>query len=122
MTYIEEYYKYLTKNPDKANHKILVVYKKLLEDLKKPQKVSFFNKITEEEETHIYVFNEKKGKLPIEFIERYCKHSKGKWAGKPVKLELWQKAVIEAVFGFVDKDTGLRKYKKVLLFVARKKW
>ena len=120
MTNIEKYYKYLLKNPDKTNHKVLVTYKKLVDDIKKPRKVSFFNEITEEQETHTYIFDERKGNLPIQFIERFCKHSKGKWAGQPVILELWQKALIEAVYGFVDKDTGLRKYKKVVLYVARK--
>lgn len=120
MNYVEEYYQYLLKNPDKANHKILVTYKKLVDDIHKPKTVTFYNEITEENETHTYVFDENKGKLPISFIEQFCKHSKGKWAGKPVILELWQKAIIQSAFGFVDKETGLRKYKKVLLFVARK--
>lgn len=120
MSYIEKYYKFLLDNPDKANHKVLVTYKKLVDDLKKPQEVSFFNEITEEYETHTYVFDEKKASRPIEFIERFCKHSKGKWAGQPVKLELWQKALIQAAFGFVDQETRLRKYRKVLFFVARK--
>lgn len=35
-------------------------------------------------------------------------------------LELWQKAFIQALFGFVDKETGLRKYKKGILDVGRK--
>lgn len=120
MTYIEEYYNWLVKNPDKANHKVLVTYKKLADDVKKPREVTFFNKITEEMETHTYIFNEELANRPIIFIEKYCKHSKGKWAGKPVKLELWQKALIQSAFGFVDNETYLRKYKKVLLFVARK--
>lgn len=120
MTYIEQYYQYLLKNPDRANHKILVTYKKLVQDIYNPKKISFFNPINGENEEHIYVFDEKKGNLPIEFIERFCKHSKGKWAGQSVILELWQKAQIQAAFGFVDKETRLRKYKKVLVFVARK--
>ena len=120
MTYIEEYYEFLKKNPNYACKKILVTYKKLVTDLHTPKKVKFFNEITEEEEEHTYIFNEQKGILPIEFIERFCKHSKGKWAGKPVVLELWQKAMIQAAYGFVDEETGIRKYKKVLLFVARK--
>ena len=120
MTYIEEYYRWLVDNPEKANHKVLVTYKKLVDDLKKPKEVSFFNAITEENETHTYIFNERKGNLPIEFIERFCKHSKGKWAGKPVTLELFQKAFIQALFGFVDKETGIRKYKKGALFIGRK--
>lgn len=120
MTYIEKYYQYLLDNPEKACHKVLVTYKKLVDDLKKPRTVSFFNAITEETETHTYIFNEKRGNLPIQFIELFCKHSKGKWAGKPVKLELFQKAFIQALFGFVDKDTGIRKFKKGALFIGRK--
>lgn len=120
MTYIEEYYQFLLKNPDKACHKVLVTYKKLVQDIYNHKQVSFFNEITEEKETHTYVFDEKKGNKPIVFIEKYCRHSKGKWAGKPVKLELFQKAFIQALFGFIDKDTGIRKYKKGALFIGRK--
>lgn len=120
MSYIEEYYEWIKSNPKKANKKVTLVYKKLVDDIKHPKTVSFFNKLTQEDETHTYVFNEKKGLRPIHFIEKYCKQSKGKWAGKAIKLELWQKAFIEAAFGFVDKDTGLRKYTKAALFVARK--
>jgi len=120
MTCIEEYYQFLLKNPDKAPHKVLITYKKLVQDIYNPKQVSFFNEITEENETHTYIFDLQKANRPIEFIERFCKHSKGKWAGKPVILELWQKAFIQALFGFVDKETGLRKYKKGILFVGRK--
>lgn len=120
MTYIEEYYQFLLKNPDKACYKVLTTYKKLVKDLYNPKQVSFFNEITEEKETHTYIFNEQKANRPINFIEKFCKHSKGKWAGKPVTLELWQRAFIQALYGFVDKETGLRKYKKGILFVGRK--
>jgi phage terminase large subunit-like protein len=56
----------------------------------------------------------------IEFIENFCKHSKGKWGGKPIDLELWQQAFIAATFGFIHKIDGTRKYREVLLVVARK--
>lgn len=56
----------------------------------------------------------------IDFIQTFCKHSKGQWAGKPVILELWQKAITAALFGFVDRNTGLREYKQLILIVARK--
>lgn len=67
-----------------------------------------------------YIFDEKKANHAIDFIERYCKHSKGKWAGKPVVLEVWQKAILSALFGFIDKNTGLRQYRELILIVARK--
>ena len=120
ITYIEEYYQFLLKNPDKACKKILLVYKKLIQDIYKPKIISFYNEATEEEETHTYVFDLKKANRPIEFIEKYCRHSKGKWARQPIKLELWQKATIQAIFGFVDKDTRIRKYIKAALFIGRK--
>ena len=120
MTYIEEYNNWIKANPNKVNKKIKIIYKKLVDDIANPKTISFFNELTEEEETHTYIFDEKKANRPIEFIERFCKHSKGKWAGKPVILELWQKAFIQALFGFVDSETGLRKYQKSILFVARK--
>mgnify|MGYP001143954807 FL=1 len=120
MTYIEEYYNKISSGEIIACKKIKAVYKKLVNDLKKPKKVSFLNKITDEIEEHTYIFDEKKANRPIQFIEKYCKHSKGKWAGKPVILELWQKAHIQALYGFVDKETGLRKYRKFVLFVGKK--
>ena len=120
MTYIEEYYNKISSGEIVACKKIKSVYKKLVNDLKKPKTVSFLNKITDEIEEHTYIFDEKKANRPIQFIERYCKHSKGKWAGKPVILELWQKAHIQALYGFIDKETGLRKYRKFVLFVGKK--
>lgn len=120
MNNIEEYYDWIIHNPNKVDKKVTKVYKKLVENIKKPQVVSFFNKTTGEIEEHTYVFDDEKAKRPVEFIEKYLKQSKGVWNGKPLKLELFQKAFIEALFGFVDKETGLRKYKKAILFVARK--
>ena len=117
---IEKYYEYLLENPKKANKKILAVYKKLVDDIKTPKTIEYVNKQTGEIETTTYIFDPEKAMRPIRFIESMCKHSKGKWAGKPVKLELWQKAHIEATYGFVDEETGLRKYRKVVIFVAKK--
>ena len=55
----------------------------------------------------------------IDFIERYCHHSKGKVGGQPVRLELWEKAMLAAIFGFVDMD-GNRQYREALLIVGKK--
>ncbi|WP_230197974.1 terminase large subunit [Megasphaera massiliensis] len=35
-------------------------------------------------------------------------------------MELWQKAATAALFGFVDRKTGLREYRQLILIVARK--
>jgi phage terminase large subunit-like protein len=120
MTYIEEYYEWITKNPKKTCNKIKTIYARIVDDIKTPRQVSFFNKVTGETENHTYIFDEKKSLKCINFIEKYCRQSKGQWNGKPLKLELFQKAFLQTLFGFVDKDTGLRKYRKAIFFVARK--
>ena len=55
----------------------------------------------------------------IEFAENYCCHSKGKMAGKKVVLELWEKAYLASVYGFVDIE-GNRKHQRVVLIVGKK--
>ena len=119
MTFIEEYYNFLLENENYANKKVLATYRKLVNDLKGVE-VEYYNEISEEIEKRKFIFDEKRANRPIEFIEKFCKHSKGKWAGKPVLLELWQKAFIQAVYGFIDEETRLRKYKKAILFIGRK--
>ena len=56
----------------------------------------------------------------LEFVENFCRHSKGRMGGQPFILELWQKALVAATFGIVHKISGLRKYQEVVLIVARK--
>ena len=67
-----------------------------------------------------YFFDDKRANHAITFIEKFCKHSKGKWGGKPVILELWQKAFIEAVYSFKMSETTFDRFKKVILLIARK--
>jgi len=66
-----------------------------------------------------FVFNEEVGNRPIEFIEAFCCHSKGKWARQPVRLELFQKAKIQLAFGWLDKD-GFRRFREVVDIRGRK--
>lgn len=60
----------------------------------------------------------------IRFIETQCKHFEAPYAGRPFLLELFQKAFIEALFGFqiYDKEIGrwVRKYQDALYLVGRK--
>lgn len=63
-------------------------------------------------------FDEALANRPIEFIERFCRQSQGE-RGKPIRLEPFQKALLQAAFGFVD-DFELRRYQEVLLIIGRK--
>jgi phage terminase large subunit-like protein len=67
-----------------------------------------------------YVFDEARAERPIAFIERFCKHSKGEWAGRGITLELFQKSYIQALYGFIDRDTGCRQYRESFFLVGRK--
>ena len=117
---IQKYNEWIKNNPGRVNIKIKAVYDKLLNDLLHGKTVEYINKETGEVTSVDYIYDSKKAERPIYFMEHFCHHSKGKWSGKPVVLELWQKAAIEAAYGFVDKETGFRKYKKIVIYVAKK--
>ena len=106
MNHITEYSQKIESGEIKASRRIKAVYSRLA--------------ATVTEKGGQYVFDENKAQRPIAFIERFCKHSKGEWAGKPVRLELFQKAYMEALFGFVDRETGYRKYRESFFLVGRK--
>lgn len=63
-------------------------------------------------------FNEKKANKAIKFIENFCHHSEGR--SDILHLELWQKAIVSAIFGIMDKTTGYRQFREVFIIVARK--
>ena len=63
-------------------------------------------------------FNEKKANKAIKFIENFCHHSEGR--SDLLHLELWQKAIVSAIFDVMDKTTGYRQFREVFIIVARK--
>ena len=67
-----------------------------------------------------YIFDEARASRPIAFIERFCKHSKGEWAGQSISLELFQKAYIQALYGFIERSSGCRQYRESFFLVGRK--
>lgn len=105
---IIEYYNKIESGEIIVGFKVKRIYKKLVDDIVSSVGVG------------VYEYNSERANHAIEFVENFCKHSKGKWGGKPIALELWQKAFIAAAFGFVHKIDGTRKHREVLLVVARK--
>jgi len=65
-------------------------------------------------------FSEEQGEYVINFIETFCKHYQGEHAGELVKLELFQKAFIQALFGWLEKETNRRRFREYFFEVARK--
>lgn len=66
-----------------------------------------------------YIFNQQKANRAINFIEKFCRHNKGKLAPGKLVLSLWQKAFVSCLFGIMGKD-GKRQFREVALFVGRK--
>lgn len=66
-----------------------------------------------------HFYSPKRANHIIEFAENFCKFSKGATGGQPVRLELWEKAHLAAVFGFVDIN-GNRQCRESLFIVGKK--
>ncbi|HHO6173557.1 TPA: terminase large subunit [Staphylococcus aureus] len=65
-----------------------------------------------------WVFDEELAHRPIRFIEKFCKPSKG--SKRQLVLQPWQHFIIGSLFGWVHKETKLRRFKEALIFMGRK--
>lgn len=100
---IEDYNNVLQSGQIKSCKKLKAVYQHLTKNIQHPGK---------------YHFDQKEADRAVTFIETFC--CIPKMRGTPrFKLELWQKALVEATFGFVD-DQNHRQYREVFLFIGRK--
>lgn len=64
-------------------------------------------------------FDEKAGERAVRWIEKFCRHHKGEWAGKPLVLEPWQRFIVMCLFGWKRRD-GTRRFRKAWIEVPRK--
>jgi phage terminase large subunit-like protein len=83
---------------------LMVQLENLIEDLDNPE----------------YVYDQFDAEFRIDFIEKFCKHTKSPFYGKPFILELWEKAVIEAYYSFKWSKTLQRRFRKCILLISRK--
>lgn len=107
--YVREYYEKIANNEIVVSKEVKSLYARLVEEMDRPMEHPF-----------LFYFDEEVGEHPIVFIETYCRHYQGDHAGEFVVLELWQKAFIQALFGFLEKTTKLRRFREYFLEVARK--
>ena len=101
--YILAYYQQITDGSVIVGKWIRLVYEYLVHGLEKKQ----------------FFFDQKKANAAVDWIEDHCFHVEGVLAPGKIKLELWQKAFISAIFGIVD-ENGYRQFREVLLLVSRK--
>lgn len=104
VNYIWKYWKAIDSGKIETSEKIHRVYEKLAADSRK--------------KGGKYHFDFDRAMRPIVFIETFCRQSKGD-TGAPLKLDLFQKAAIQSIYGFVN-DRGIRKYNEVLWIMGRK--
>ena len=104
MNYLSDYYNEIQKGNIVVGKELFTVIESLIADMENPR----------------YIFDEKPGNIRIEFIETFCKHTKSPFNGQPFLLELWEKAILQAAYGFKMSDTNLRRFNEVLLLIARK--
>ena len=102
--YLIEYYEEICKGNILVGEDLRKVLDNLIKDLNNPR----------------YFYDEEPGNLRINFIERFCKHTKSPFNGMPFILELWEKALLQVAYGFKMSDTGLRRFNEVVLLIARK--
>lgn len=101
---IREYWAKIESGEEIVCDKIRRTYKKIVYDL---------------DHEGEYFYSAPRANHIIEFAENYCCHSKGKFGGKLVVLELWEKALLATIFGFIDIE-GNRKYREAILIVGKK--
>lgn len=65
-----------------------------------------------------WVFEEDKGHRPIRYIEKFCRPSQGNYSR--LVLPPWQHFVVGSLYGWVHRDTGLRRFREGLIFIGRK--
>lgn len=99
--YILEYYQQIQNGSQIVGNWIKLVYKYLVKGL----------------EDKLFFYDNAKANKAVRFIENFCHHCKGR--NDLIKLELWQKAQIAAMFGIVDED-GSRHFREVFDVEARK--
>ena len=102
--YIYEYYQKITDGSITVGNWIRLVYEYIIKGIEKKE----------------FVYDSKKANKAVDWIENHCFHVEGPLAPSNLKLELWEKAFISCIFGIVDKNTGLRVFREVLLVIGRK--
>lgn len=103
---IREYWEQIQNGEITVSRKVYQTYKKIIRDL-------------DTENAQMWYYSPARGNHIIEFFENYLRHSKGKMGGQRVILELWEKAMLATIFGFIDIE-GNRKYQKAGLIVGKK--
>lgn len=64
-------------------------------------------------------FDDAAADFAVEFIETFCRHSKGEWVGRLFRLELWQEFIVRSLFGW-SRAAGTRRFRLAYFQTGRK--
>jgi len=103
INYIYAYYQQIKNGSVTVGRWIRLVYEYLVRELSEKN----------------FYFNQRKANAAISWMENHCFHVKGPLAPEVQKLELWEKAMLSAIYGIVD-DHDRRWFHELVLVVARK--
>ncbi len=107
MNWVKEYYSRIESGEIVTSRRVKAVYSRLIAEMEAPPA------------DFPYYFDEETGERPILFIETFCKQSQGT-IGAPLELELFQKAFIQLLFGWLEKETGYRRFRETMFLCGRK--
>jgi len=107
LNWVKEYYSRIESGEIVTSRRVKAVYSRLIAEMEAPPA------------DFPYYFDEETGERPILFIETFCKQSQGT-IGAPLELELFQKAFIQLLFGWLEKETGYRRFRETMFLCGRK--
>lgn len=78
------------------------------------------NNLAEDMQNDRYYYDRSDALIRMDFMEHCVRLTKSPYYNKPMILMLWQKALIETIYSFKMSETDWRRFKKILLLIARK--
>lgn len=79
-----------------------------------------YEKIVKQIESKEVVYDQKEANAAVDWIESHCFHVEGILAPNPIKLEVWQKAIVSCIFGLYLPDGTAPAYREIVLIIGRK--
>lgn len=102
--FLEEYYQQIMAGKIIAGQELKMELSKLMEEL----------------DSDRYIYDTTEADLRMDFMENCVRLTKSPFYGQPMKLMLWQKAFISAMYGFKMAEDLTDRFRRVLLLIARK--
>lgn len=102
--YLEDYYQQVMDGRIIAGHELKQELSTLIEELDDDR----------------YIYDTREADLRMDFMENCVRLTKSPFYGQPMKLMLFQKAFISAMYGFKMAVDGTYRFRRILLLISRK--